>query len=123
MSTTLNALKWGNLALAFFMELWLLFALGYWGFHTGNGIIAQIALGIGAPLLAAVVWGIFMAPRAVVKVSRPVHLMLYVVIFGIATLALATAGQPTQALIFAVLAAVTKAVALAFERRELATAA
>ena len=123
MSATLNTVKWGNLALAFLMELWLLFALGFWGFHTGTGIVAQIALGVGAPLLTAVVWGIFMAPRAAVKVSRPVHLALYVAIFGVGALALAVAGQPAQALIFAILAAVTKVVALAFERREPSMAA
>jgi hypothetical protein len=27
-----------------------------WGFHTGSGAVAKAALGLGAPLLAAVIW-------------------------------------------------------------------
>ena len=52
-------LKYANLALAFFLELCALAALGYWGFVTGEGLPARIGLGVGAPLLAAVLWGAF----------------------------------------------------------------
>ncbi|EGG37973.1 conserved domain protein [Paenibacillus sp. HGF5] len=46
-----------NLALRFILELILLFSIGYWGFHFGSGLVAQVALGIGLPLLTAVIWG------------------------------------------------------------------
>ncbi len=49
----LTVLKNANLALAFFLELGVLAALGYWGFQTGQGTIAKIGLGISAPALAA----------------------------------------------------------------------
>ena len=39
----LTVLKNANLALAFFLELAVLAALGYWGFSTGQGTLARIA--------------------------------------------------------------------------------
>jgi hypothetical protein len=43
----LTIIKNANLALAFFLELGVLVALGYWGFQTGQGTIARIGLGTG----------------------------------------------------------------------------
>ena len=40
----LSAIKISNLALAFFLELCVLVAFGYWGFHTGQGTLAEIGL-------------------------------------------------------------------------------
>ncbi len=53
-----------NLALRFLLELCLLAALANWGFQAGSGWLAKIGLGLGAPLLAAVIWGIFISPKA-----------------------------------------------------------
>ncbi len=98
----LTALKWANLGLAFALELCMLAAFAYWGARTGNGALAKVALGIGAPLLAGIVWGLFMAPRAPFSLSMPIHTALFLVIFGAAAFALARAGQPTLAIVFAV---------------------
>ena len=49
-----GASRWANLTLAFVLELCALGALGYWGARTGGGPVTNTALGIGAPLLAAV---------------------------------------------------------------------
>jgi hypothetical protein len=54
----LELIKGANLALRFLLELCALGALGYWGFKTGNGTLAKRGFGVGAPLVAAVVWGI-----------------------------------------------------------------
>ena len=56
-------MKAANLALRFLLEVSALVALGYWGFHAGDGDATHWILGIGAPLVAAVVWGLFVAPR------------------------------------------------------------
>ena len=62
--------KLWNLAIRFILELILLFSIGYWGFHYGSGLMAQVGLGIGLPL--TVVWGMTIsegkdqAPLAVV---------------------------------------------------------
>ena len=48
----MEIIKGTNLLLRFLLELC---AVGYWGFKTGSGIAAKIGLGIGAPLVIAVV--------------------------------------------------------------------
>jgi hypothetical protein len=89
----LTVLKNANLALAFFLELGVLVALGYWGFQMGQGTIAKIGLGIGAPLMAVVVWGLFGAPNAAWHLNGPWRLVLEVVFFGSAAVALFISGQ------------------------------
>ena len=98
----LELIKGANLALRFLLELCVLVALGYWGFKTGGGAIAKAALGIGAPLMAAVVWGVFVAPRAPVEPPGVVVLVLQVLVFGSAAAGLAATGHRTLALVFVV---------------------
>jgi hypothetical protein len=95
-------IKGANLALRFLLELCALIALGYWGFATGSGAIAKVVLCIGAPLVAAVVWGVFVAPRAPVELPGVLVLLLQVLVFGSAAAGLATTGHRTLALMFAV---------------------
>lgn len=109
----LTAIRYGNLAAAFLLELCALAALGYWGFQTGEGPIAKLALAVGAPLLTAVVWGAFVAPKALVKVPAAPRLLLKLVVFGAAAVALAAAGRPTLAWIFAAVVAVNLALVYA----------
>ena len=82
-----------NLGVRFLLELCALVALGYWGFQTQSGLLLKIALGIGAPLIAAVVWAIFVSPNASVLVSTPVWLLLQLVIFGAAVAGLAVPAR------------------------------
>jgi hypothetical protein len=97
----LTVLKNANLALAFFLELGVLAALGYWGFQTGQGTIAKIGLGIGAPAVAVVVWALFGAPKSMWHLQGPWFLMLRVVFFGSAAVALFIAGQRVLGVAFA----------------------
>src|SRR3954449_11603260 len=90
----MSAIKMANITLAFLLELCILGALGYWGFTAGSNTFTKIALGIGAPLLAAVFWGLFLAPKSVVRVGEPWHLLLKIAVFGAAVVALFAAGQP-----------------------------
>lgn len=101
METLLEGIKIANLALRFILELCALVALGYWGFKAGGTPITKLALGIGAPLLAAVVWGTFLAPRA--AVPGPLSLVLELGVFGSAAAALYAAGRPALAWALAVL--------------------
>jgi hypothetical protein len=93
-------LKLANLALRFLLEMCALSALGYWGFRTGKILITKITLGIDAPLLAALVWGTFVAPNASVIVSGSLRLVLEFIIFGLAITALYAAEHPTLAVVF-----------------------
>jgi hypothetical protein len=60
---------------------------GYWGFTVGDGAGAWV-LGVGAPLLAAVVWGALVAPNARWPVPIPTRVAIELVLFG------AAAGRP-----------------------------
>jgi len=96
-----QAFHWANLALALALELCALAALCYWGFSVGGGPVAKAVLGIGAPVCAAVLWGLFAAPRA--PVSLPLlGLGTKLLVFGSATLALYATGHSVLALVFAI---------------------
>jgi hypothetical protein len=104
----ITALKYSNLALSFLLELCILGALAYWGFRVGNGTIMKIVSGVGTPLLAALLWGTFEAPQAALPLIGPWHLLLALVIFGLAVIALSVAGQPTLAILFALMVAINQ---------------
>jgi hypothetical protein len=94
-------LKPVNLALAFLLELALLAAFAYWGFQTGSGTLVKVLLGIGTPLLVAVIWGIFMAPNSTRHLQGGAYLVLKAILFGLGIAALAAVGKPTLGLVFA----------------------
>ena len=56
-------LRGATLIARFLCELAMLAALAFWGYVVGEGPWAWL-LGVGAPALAAVVWGAFVAPKA-----------------------------------------------------------
>jgi hypothetical protein len=97
-----QAFHWTNLAMAFLVELCALAALGYWGVWVGGGPLTKTALGIGAPLFAAILWGLFAAPRAPVSVPL-VGLVVKVIVFGSAVAALYTTDHRGLAMAFAVI--------------------
>ncbi len=101
-------LKMANLALRFLLELCALASLGYWGFQTGKGLIIKLGLGIGAPLLLALVWATLGAPGASVRLSAPFHLLLELVVFGLPAVALYVAGKPGLALTYGLTAVVNR---------------
>ncbi len=110
------AIKYTNMTLSFLLELAALVALGYWGFYTGSGIVMQILLGLGAPLLMAVVWGLLLAPASARRLRNPRRVILELVIFGVATFALAIAGQPLLAAIIAGLVVINVGLALLWKQ-------
>jgi hypothetical protein len=70
------------------------------------------------PLVVALVWGAFIAPKARVKVSRPVWYGLQVLIFSAAALALVSVWSPWMGVAFAlIVVANTALLAIAGERR------
>ncbi|HSJ50348.1 MAG TPA: YrdB family protein [Actinomycetota bacterium] len=82
-----------TLAVRFLCELAMLAGLAYWGFQRGEGALGWV-LGIGAPLIAAAMWGLFVSPKAVVPVPGQTRVMIEFFLFGFVALALANAGVP-----------------------------
>lgn len=101
-------LKYTNLALRFLLELCALGAVGYWGFHVGKGTIMKVGLGIGAPLLIAVIWGTFGSPNATVKLSAPLHIVLELMVFGLPAVALYAAGKPQLAWMYGMVVVINR---------------
>lgn len=99
---------WVNLAGAFVLELCGLAAFGYWGARTGTHTLTSVALGVGVPLVAAVLWGVFAAPRAPAD-SAAAAAVVQVVFFLAAGLALGSTGHPRLAATFLILVVVNSA--------------
>jgi hypothetical protein len=95
-----------NLALRFLLELAALVAVGWWGWHTGGSTAGKLALASLLVLIVGVVWGLFISPKARVRVSRPVWYGLQLVIFGAAALALASVLAPEAGIAFALVVVV-----------------
>jgi len=99
-------LKNVNLAMAFLLELCMLAALGYWGFTLDQGLAVRVGAGLGVPILVAVMWGLLLAPRASNRLQEPLHLILELLLFGLAIAALYAAGRPWLALAFGLVYAI-----------------
>jgi hypothetical protein len=85
--------NWTWLTVAFLAELAALAAFAVWGWSAGGSTGWRLALAVAAPLVAAVLWGVFAAPRAPVRVPA-LTLLAKVVVFGGAVLALLATGHP-----------------------------
>ncbi len=108
----LTAVQGANLGVRFVLELLALVALGYWGFHLNAPVPARVLAGIGAPLAAAVLWGLFASPRAAVALPTLGKAAVQVLVFAAAVAALAAAGRWMWTAVFGAVAAVNAALLL-----------
>lgn len=99
----LVALAWANLALVFAVELAALAAFGVWGAQAVSPTLGRWLLGIVAPLVAAVLWGLFCAPRAAISLPKLAVVSLKLAMLTAAVLALASTGRPDAAAALAVI--------------------
>jgi hypothetical protein len=98
-----------NLVTRLAVELAALVALSYWGFHLGRRTVVRIVAGIGAPLIAAVVWGLFASPNTHLTVTGATKATIQMLVFAAATGALVRLARPRLAVAFGSLAAVNAA--------------
>jgi hypothetical protein len=96
-------LKMANLGLRFLLELSMLASLSYWGFHVGNGVLLKSVLSIATPLAAAILWGLFIAPKASINIDEPLRFIIELAIFASATAALYATGRHSLAFTFVLL--------------------
>ncbi|MEH0842701.1 YrdB family protein [Micromonospora sp. CPCC 205711] len=82
------------LTLTFLLELAMLAAAGWWGFHLDAGLAVRLLAGLGAPLLIAAVWGVLCSPKAAVPLPPAAKYAAQAACFVTAGLLLALAGQP-----------------------------
>ncbi|MCC7450171.1 MAG: YrdB family protein [Anaerolineae bacterium] len=116
---------WGILIL---LELCILAAVAYWGFQTGANLPIQLVLSISAPLLFVLLRGYIMVSVAKERwttnylaeilifgvipvfdgsVPTSARCLVTIISFGVSTIALVAADQPTLAVILAIAAGIT----------------
>src|SRR5689334_6956003 len=96
----MNPLRLANLGVRFVLELAALAAAAYWGATAPVGGVGRVCLAIAAPALVAVVWGLFIAPKARIPTGLLGRAGLGFVVFSIAALALWARGQTSLAALF-----------------------
>jgi hypothetical protein len=74
-------------------------------------------LGLGVPLLVAVVWGRFIAPKVSHPTRDPLRLLLEVTVFGADVAALLAADRTAFGLVFAALVLVHLSLTFALDQR------
>jgi len=90
-----------TLAIRFLVELIGIGAVGYWGFQSVDNTLGRLALGIGAAIALIVFWGLLIAPKATNPLTQPQRDLIGTGVLLLAAAALAVAGQPGLAVVFA----------------------
>lgn len=96
-----------NDVLRFLLELFALFSLGFWGYLAWPFPLPGVFFMIGTPLFAAVVWGLFRSPKAVLKVDAVGKVLVEVFVMGAAVGAWFMLGYPIVGAVFGIVAAVS----------------
>jgi hypothetical protein len=95
-----------NLTLRFFLELFGLFALGYWGW-TQHSDVPRYAWAFGLPLGAAILWGTFRVNddpgKAPVAIPGWMRLLLEAFYFSAGVWCLYAAGEGSMGLAFGII--------------------
>ncbi len=105
-----------NLPLRVLMEIGVVAALSYWGFHTGSSTAMKIVLEVGAPVVGFGLWGLIDFHQAG-RFSEPLRLLQELVISGAAAVALYASGQHVLGLALASLSIVYHALVYASGER------
>lgn len=96
----MELIKLINIGLRFLLELCILAIIGYWGFKTGDSAFMKFLLGLGGPVLFAVVWGTFLAPKSPRRLDEPWLFLLELVIFGVTCWAFYSTSKTNLTLAF-----------------------
>jgi len=95
-------LKTINSVLAFFLELIMLAAFSYWGFHGEKSVLIKWLLGIGVPLAVIFIWGLYLAPNAKHRLNITAGTILSLTLFLGAAIALYQTSHSVLAITFAI---------------------
>lgn len=88
----------------FLLELGAMVAFGYWGYHIKAGHAVKIILAIASPLVVAILWGVFLSPKALLSIfTFPFRTALKLVVFVVASAALYAAGRSVLGLVFLII--------------------
>lgn len=97
-----------NLGLRFLLELVMLAALAISGYSLTSNPFAKWLLAISLPFIAAIVWGLWVAPKSNNILDQPFRLILELVLFSSTVVILFKAGYKEFGLIFGAVVAVNE---------------
>ena len=112
----MDAIKDANLLLRFLLELGALGVIGWAGWRFGGEGVKRWALAIGAPLIVATFWALFVAPDSTIDSPNAVRVLLQLGVFGSAAYALARLGRRTPAALFSLIVVANAALMLAWNQ-------
>jgi hypothetical protein len=108
------------LAARFLLEVALLIVLAIWGFRQADGLALGLLCGLAAPAAAALLWGLFIAPKRRFELGRIPRLILELALFAAAAGALWQMDRPIAGLLLFAAACADRFGLIWLRRRELA---
>jgi hypothetical protein len=113
-----STLKDANLALKFVLELVAVAALAYWGSRL-DGVLVSVLVGIAAPVIVVVLWGLFAAPRSSRRLPSRLRVPFELGVFALAAGALVAVGWTLIAIAFAAVVAVNAVLLVSLDQTDL----
>lgn len=108
----MDVLKNINLTVRFALELCMLATYGWWGYHSGMGTMKGVLLAIILPLAVAIAWGLFLSPKAKVKLPIGTRVVMELILFGVAAWLLYSAGMVAQGMALLIIFAINRVILL-----------
>lgn len=105
-----------NLSIAFLLELCLLAAFSYIGFHLGMGVTLGWIACIGFPVLVAILWGWVLAPHAGHRLEMPWLLIVKLVLFALAVVGLMMTDKSSLGVWFGIVSLIHFALAMKWKQ-------
>jgi hypothetical protein len=93
--------------LRFALELFALFSLGFWGYLAWPFPWPGVLFMVGAPLFAAVVWGLFRSPKALFPLDVVGRSLVEIFVMGAAVAVWFMIGYPVVGAIFGIVAVIS----------------
>lgn len=103
------------LVVAFLCELAMLVTLCVAGTGLGSSTGGHVALAVVLPVVAAVIWSVWMAPSSRRRLADPARLIAQIALFGLTGVLAAVAGRVAWGVAFAVVAIVVFVLTRAFD--------
>ena len=97
-----------NLALRFALELAALAAFAAFGLSLDASVVVRILVALAAVAIFVAVWGRWRAPRSEHQLEGSAGLVLELIVFALAAVALVAAGAPMLAAVFAALVVINE---------------
>jgi len=112
----MEIIKISNLLVRFLLELCVLVIFSYWGFTSSDQTLIRILLGIGSPVLFAIIWGTFISPKAFRRLQEPWRGLLEIILFVLAAWALYSTGKMALVIAFIAVYIINKVLMLIWKQ-------